>query len=53
VPRYIARFYKVAKREEGREMGERGGDITKDVMDKSVVHNFLKFSQLVSRNCML
>ena len=43
VPRCTAIFYKVAKTEEGRKMGDRGGDIKKDVMEnKSVVHNFLK-----------
>jgi hypothetical protein len=43
VRRCIAGFYKVAKREEEREMEERCGDITKDVMEKIVIHNFLKF----------
>ena len=40
--------------EKGREMGERGGDITKDIMEKEiVVPNFLNFSPLVSQNSTL
>jgi hypothetical protein len=44
VPRCIARSYKVAKREKGREMGERGGDITKHVMEKKKMLHIISLS---------
>lgn len=54
VPRCIARFYKVAKRQKGREMGERGGDVTKHVIGGGgFAHNFLKFFPLASQNSTL